>query len=80
MPEDVAFKGFKEMIRVLKKDGLLIITLDNDGPHVNPKLIRNYDTLIKESGLKLFGPYDFTKPEPEKNPETYNVLGFILKK
>jgi ubiquinone/menaquinone biosynthesis C-methylase UbiE len=78
--EDVAYKGMKEMARVLKKDGLLIITLDNDGPHVNPKLVGKYDVLIKQSGLKLYGSSDFDMPKPEDNPGTYNVLGFILKK
>ncbi len=80
LPMEVAYRGIKEMVRVLKKGGLLVITLDNDGPHVNSELIGKFNDLIKHSGLTLFGSTDFTMPDPEDVPGTYNVLGFILKK
>jgi len=80
LPEDIAFKGIKEMARVLKKGGLLILTLDNDGPHVNLKLANKYQELIQASNLKLYGKCDFEKPASNLVPGKYNVIGFILKK
>ncbi len=80
LPEDVAFKGIKEMVRVLKKGGFLIIILDNDGNHINPKLAGQYKKLIETSGLNLFGKSDFNKPNPEGFPGEFKVIGFILKK
>jgi len=68
------------MARVLKKGGLLVTTIDNDGPHVNPKLVGSYKKLIEASGLELYGTSNFDKPNPLKVPGTYNVVGFILRK
>lgn len=80
MPKDAAYKVMKEMLRVLKKGGLLAITIDNDGPHVNPELAGKYKELIEVLGLKLYGNSDFTIPQPENVPGAYNVVGFIVKK
>ena len=80
MPKQVAYDGMKEMARVLKKGGLLVVTVDDDGPHVNPEFSGKYRDLIEASGLELYGASDFTKPDPEDVPGIYNVVGFILKK
>ena len=80
LPKQIAYKGMREMGRVLKPEGLLIVTVDNDGLHINPELINSYEKLISESGLKLFGNSDFAKPDPQNIPGIYNVVGFILKK
>lgn len=80
LPEEIAYKGMKEMARVLKDEGFLVITMDYDGNHVNPKLVGNYDELIKQSGLTLYVKSDFQIPKPDKNPGYYNVVGFVLKK
>ena len=80
LPAEMAYRGMKEMARVLKKGGLLIVTVDNDGAHVTPELTNSYEKLIDESGLRLFGSSDFSRPKPEDVPGTYNVVGFILEK
>ena len=80
LPVEVAFKSMKEMARVLKKGGLLVMTVDDDGTHVNPRLAGRFEELIEASGLELFGGSDFKKPSPEDVPGEYNVVGFILVK
>jgi SAM-dependent methyltransferase len=82
LPEKIAFRGMKEMARVLKKGGLLVVTVDHDdiGSSHNPKLKGAYKKLIKASGLKLYGKSDFKKPSTKNLPGTYNVVGFVLKK
>ena len=77
---NVAVAGMKEMARVLKKGGRLVITVDNDGPHVTPEARNNFEQLIQASGLHLDGPTNFEKPSPEQTFGTYSVVGFILKK
>lgn len=79
LSRDVAFKGIKEMVRVLKKGGLLIITMDHDGANINPlKLLGVYQELIDHSGLELYGTSNFKTPESDMIP--FNVIGFVLKK
>lgn len=80
LTEEIAFKGIKEMARVLKKGGLLIISLDHDGEHVNPNVRGRYLDLINASGLKLYGESNFENPKTEDIPGFFNVIGFILKK
>lgn len=80
LPEDTAYQGMREMARVLKKGGLLTVTVDDEGPHVNPELAGKFRKLIKSSGLELYGESDFIKPTPEKVPGPFNVVGFILQK
>ena len=80
LPEEIAFKGMREMARVLKKGGRLVVTLDDNNPSTNPKLVGQYESLIKASGLKLYGSSDFTKPSLETLPGNYHVLGFVLTK
>lgn len=80
LPKTVAYKGLKEMVRVLKRAGLLVITMDNEGPHVNPDLVGKYEELITVSGLQLHGDSDFRRPKPESVPGEFNVVGFILRK
>ena len=46
LPEKIAYKGMNEMARVLKKGGLMIITLDLDGIHVTPSIRGKYKNLI----------------------------------
>ena len=77
LSEKLSQRGIREMARVLKKGGLLIITLDLDG--IRPSKVK-YEELIKFSGLELYGPKDFKIPKPENVPGLYNVVGFILKK
>ncbi len=80
LSEEEAFQGMKEMTRVLKKGGLLIVTMDHDGPHVTAGLRGAYAKLIQASRLKLHGPSDFAKPDIQQLPGTYHVVGFILEK
>ena len=80
LKKDDAYRGMKEMARVLRPRGLLTMTLDNDGPHVNPDLVGKYMDLIRASGLRLHGKSDFTLPEKENLPGKYNVLGIVLEK
>lgn len=80
LPLAEARLGMREMARVLKKGGLLLVTVDNDGPHVTPELKGGYRDLIASSGLRLDGEADFTLPGPEDAPGKYNVVGFVLKK
>lgn len=80
LSEEAAYAGMKEMARVLKKGGLLVVTIDVDGPHLNPKLAGKYKELIDCSSLKLYGDSDFSIPNPSNVPGTYNVIGFILEK
>ena len=53
LPEHIAYAGMREMTRVLKKRGLLVVTVDNDGPHVTPALRGKYRELIAPTGLSL---------------------------
>lgn len=78
--EQTAYTGMKEMARVLKKDGLLVVTVDHDGSHVNPRLTGRYRELIAATGLSLQGESDFALPDISQVPGTYNVAGFVLKK
>jgi len=80
LPTEAAYRGMKEMARVLKEDGFLVVTVDNDGQHVNSELVNSHEKLIDASGLQLCGESDFTMPSSENVPGTYNVVGFILKK
>ena len=80
LAERTALQGVKEMARVLKKGGLLVITMDDNGPHVNPAFVSNFQKIIAASGLKLHGQSCFSKPVPEDVPGTYNVVGFVLEK
>jgi SAM-dependent methyltransferase len=75
-----AHTGMREMARVLKKGGLLLVTVDNDGSHVTPQLAGGYQELIRSSGLRLDGEADFTVPNPSDVPGKYNVVGFVLRK
>lgn len=78
LSEPAAIRGTTEMARVLKKGGLLIITMDDSGEHVTPQLKGNFRKIISASGLKLYGNSDFIKPE--NTVINYAVVGFILKK
>ena len=80
LPEHIAYAGMREMTRVLKKRGLLVVTVDNDGPHVTPALRGKYRELIAPTGLSLFGESDFSIPDPSEVPGTYDVIGFVLQK
>jgi len=80
LPEQIAYAGMREMSRVLKKGGLLVVTVDNDGPHVNPALRGKHGELIAATGLSLCGESDFVVPDPDQVPGTYNVVGFLLRK
>ena len=80
LSKETAYSGMKEMARVLKKDGLLVMTIDNDGPHVTPELVGKYEELISASGLEIYGVSNFKMPAPDNVPGTFNVVGFMLKK
>jgi SAM-dependent methyltransferase len=80
LPEHVAYAGMKEMARVLKQGGLLVVTIDNDGPHVTAELRGKFQELIACTGLSLFGATDFSLPDASDVPGTYNVVGFVLEK
>lgn len=80
LPEEVAFRGIREMARVLKPGGQLVMTVDYDGEHVTPALVGRFQDLIQASGLKVYGESDFSIPAPEEYPGTYRVVGFVLQK
>ena len=80
LPEEIAYAGMREMSRVLKKGGLLVVTVDNNGRHVNPALRGKHEELIAATGLSLFGESDFVVPDLDQVPGTYNVVGFLLRK
>jgi len=83
--DDVMIKGAKEMARVLKKGGLLTITMDTHNPQVElPKAKR----FIEASGLSLYGETNFDFDNPAdciKGNDSYRqgkywVFGFVLEK
>jgi len=80
LSEEDALRGMREMARVLKKGGLLAVTVDHDGEHVTPQLRGAYRELINASGLKLHGPADFAIPDIEDVPGECHVVGFVLEK
>jgi ubiquinone/menaquinone biosynthesis C-methylase UbiE len=69
--EDI-FKAAYEFKRILKKEGLLIVTVD---------CLENgllWKEFIRLSGLDLYGESDFDSLPKEKHH--HNVVGFVLKK
>lgn len=70
LDKDVVYQGMKEMLRVLKKNGLLVITMD-----INEKTRAFYKNLIKN--FNLYGKSDFRESTPFG---PVNVIGLIFKK
>jgi SAM-dependent methyltransferase len=83
--EDIMVKGAKEMARVLKKGGLLTITMDTHNPEVE---LPRAKKIIEASGLTLYGEtnFDFNdtttciKGEDKYRQGRYWVFGFVLEK
>ena len=65
---DEAKRSVKEMVRVLKPNGLLVITLDES-------LFQK--EIVGAAGIPYYGDYDFSKYDTEK---PYHVLGMIFVK
>lgn len=56
--DETQLKALKEFSRVIKDDGLIILTVDYPDVDIN-KLMKYMD----EAGLKFYGDHDFTIPE-----------------
>lgn len=56
--EDLQLNALKEFVRVLKDDGLIVMTVDY--PDVNIEKIMEF---MKEAKLKFYGQYNFDKPD-----------------
>lgn len=67
MKENIILDGLKEIKRVLKNNGLAVITLDY--PTITPD---KFMELVKESGLEIDGEYDYQIP---KNAITTTYFG-----
>ena len=65
-------KAAGELSRILKPQGLLIVTIDVWGTGLL------WQDFIRGSGLSLFGESDLTLPP--KGKYAYNVVGFVLRK
>lgn len=80
--EDMGKECIKEMVRVLKSGGRMLITMDHTSykDHVMQWCIGNYRKIIEWSGLELMGDSDFTVPSEDEIDGYYHVLGFVLKK
>ena len=80
--EEMGIKSIKEMARVLRPGGRLLVTMDHTSymDHVNTWCIGQYAKIIEWSGLELMGNYDFSVPSEEEVNGLYHVLGFVLKK
>lgn len=83
LERDVAERSVKEMVRVLKPNGLLVITMDHNGikkGQVLPWCEGQFQQIIDWSGLKLNGNSNFTVPSFDEIDGLYHVVGFVLKK
>lgn len=80
--EDLGLMSIKEMVRVLKPGGKLLVTMDHTSykDHVKKWCLGNYQKIIEWSGLKLNGNCNFSVPSYEEIHGYYHVLGFILEK
>lgn len=72
LSEGDMFRAAEEFRRILKPQGLLIVTIDVWGTGLL------WQDFIKASRLSLFGESDFTPPP--KGKYSYDVVGFTLKK
>jgi len=82
LDEEIAKKCMKEMVRVLKAGGRLLITMDHTNYQGNllPWVEGKYQTIIDWSGLKLDGESDFSVPSLDEIHGLCHVVGFVLKK
>ena len=83
--DDIMIAGAREMARILKKGGLLTITMDTHNPEVELPRARK---IIEASGLQVYGetnfdfnnPYDCIKGTDRYRQGRYWVFGFVLEK
>lgn len=80
LEKKVASAGLKEMVRVLKEGGRLLITLDIGGNHVNETMSGFLEEIVAISGLRLMGETDYRVPDKDSLPGLYNVAGIVLVK
>jgi 2-polyprenyl-3-methyl-5-hydroxy-6-metoxy-1,4-benzoquinol methylase len=81
VPTEVARDTFRETVRILKPGGLFLVTTDVGGDHRT--LTSTYQELIqmgRDAGLALEGRCDWSPPEPDSTPGTYDVVGFVMSK
>jgi len=79
LSDEDAIKSMKEMARVLKPEGLLIITLDLYQGELD-SYRRHIDSLVEHSRLKLLNKIDWLVDRNMRHRHTYEVAGIILKK
>jgi SAM-dependent methyltransferase len=70
--------GLKEMVRVLKPKGKLVITIDVDGGHVENRDILK--ELLNIPGTRIWGNVSLAMPVPKEAGGTYHVFGIVLVK
>lgn len=82
LKQNVAEKGIREMVRVLKPGGKLLITMDHTSHenHIKSWCVGKYQLIIKLTGLKLDGDSNFTVPLDDEVHGYYHVVGFVLNK
>lgn len=78
--EQLVTSTLAEIKRLLKPDGIALITTDVEGDHrtLNIPYARIIE-LAAEVGLTLDGPTDFEIPPADDRPGSYDVVGFVLK-
>lgn len=82
MEEGIAKESIKEMVRVLKPGGKLLMTIDHTSykNHVKPWCEGQFREIIELSGLELDGESDFSLPDDSEVHGYYHVVGFVLNK
>ncbi len=77
--EELAASTLREMRRILKPDGLALITTDVDGAHRTLSVpFQRIIELAAEEGLVLHGSSDFDVPPSDDRPGTYDVVGLVF--
>lgn len=78
--EELAASTLREMRRLMKPDGLALITTDVDGAHRTLTVpFQRIIELAADCGLVLDGPSNFDVPPADHRPGTYDVVGLVFR-